>query len=106
MRAALAVEDRLVDALSVIRVVTLLNAVAPNLSRPDNLDHPLARALAVALGSLIRDEGPGIAEGRLEEAAEQGRLGVRESIRGRIRDLGGESSPTRPPAPSAPNGSS
>jgi signal transduction histidine kinase len=37
----------------------------------------------------IRDEGPGIAEGRLAEAASQGRLGVRQSIRGRIEDLGG-----------------
>ncbi len=37
----------------------------------------------------VRDEGPGIAEGRLEEAAADGRLGVAESIRGRIADLGG-----------------
>ncbi|WP_243059664.1 MacS family sensor histidine kinase [Nocardioides sp. SR21] len=37
----------------------------------------------------VRDEGPGIAAGRLEEAAAQGRLGVAESIRGRITDLGG-----------------
>lgn len=37
----------------------------------------------------VRDEGPGIADGRLEEAEEDGRLGVAESIRGRIRDLGG-----------------
>lgn len=37
----------------------------------------------------VRDEGPGIAEGRLAEAAGQGRLGVAQSIRGRIADLGG-----------------
>jgi signal transduction histidine kinase len=37
----------------------------------------------------VRDDGPGIPTGRLEEAAEQGRLGVAESIRGRIADLGG-----------------
>jgi signal transduction histidine kinase len=37
----------------------------------------------------VRDEGPGIPEGRLEQAAADGRLGVSESIRGRIRDLGG-----------------
>jgi len=37
----------------------------------------------------VRDEGPGIPPGRLEEAASQGRLGVIESIRGRITDLGG-----------------
>jgi len=37
----------------------------------------------------VRDEGPGIRDGRLEEAASEGRLGVSESIRGRIADLGG-----------------
>ncbi len=37
----------------------------------------------------IRDEGPGIPEGRLERAAADGRLGVSQSIRGRIADLGG-----------------
>lgn len=37
----------------------------------------------------VRDEGSGIPEGRLEEAVAEGRLGVAESIRGRIRDLGG-----------------
>lgn len=37
----------------------------------------------------VRDDGPGIPAGRLDEAAAQGRLGVAESIRGRIVDLGG-----------------
>jgi signal transduction histidine kinase len=37
----------------------------------------------------VRDDGPGIADGRLAEAAGQGRLGVAQSIRGRIADLGG-----------------
>lgn len=37
----------------------------------------------------VRDEGPGIAEGRLDDAAAQGRLGVRESVCGRVADLGG-----------------
>ncbi|GAA2189070.1 hypothetical protein GCM10009848_32540 [Micromonospora lupini] len=37
----------------------------------------------------IRDEGPGIPDGRLVEAAAQGRLGVAQSIRGRVTDLGG-----------------
>ncbi len=32
---------------------------------------------------------PGIAEGRLAQAAEEGRFGVAQSIRGRIRDIGG-----------------
>lgn len=37
----------------------------------------------------VRDDGPGIPAGRLEEAVTQGRLGVSESIRGRIAELGG-----------------
>lgn len=38
----------------------------------------------------VRDEGPGIPEGRLAAAESEGRLGVSQSIRGRIEDLGGE----------------
>ncbi|GAB4103179.1 DUF5931 domain-containing protein [Micromonospora taraxaci] len=37
----------------------------------------------------IRDEGPGIPAGRLAEAAAQGRLGVTQSIQGRVADVGG-----------------
>jgi signal transduction histidine kinase len=38
----------------------------------------------------VRDEGPGIPAGRLDQAAGEGRLGVAQSIRGRLVDLGGE----------------
>jgi signal transduction histidine kinase len=37
----------------------------------------------------VRDDGPGIPAGRLAEAERDGRLGVAQSIRGRVRDLGG-----------------
>jgi signal transduction histidine kinase len=37
----------------------------------------------------VRDDGPGIADGRLEQAVAEGRLGVSQSIRGRVEDLGG-----------------
>jgi signal transduction histidine kinase len=37
----------------------------------------------------VRDDGPGIPDGRLAEAAAAGRLGVSHSICGRLRDLGG-----------------
>ena len=37
----------------------------------------------------VRDDGPGIAPGRLAEAATAGRIGVARSIRGRIAELGG-----------------
>lgn len=37
----------------------------------------------------VRDDGPGFAQERLGEAEQEGRLGVSQSIRGRLRDLGG-----------------
>lgn len=37
----------------------------------------------------VRDDGVGVAAGRLDEAAAQGRLGVASSMAGRLRDLGG-----------------
>ncbi|WP_030783728.1 MacS family sensor histidine kinase [Streptomyces sp. NRRL S-920] len=37
----------------------------------------------------VRDDGPGIPEGRLAEAEGEGRLGVALSIRGRLREIGG-----------------
>jgi len=37
----------------------------------------------------VRDDGPGIPDGRLEASAAEGRLGVQQSIVGRMRDLGG-----------------
>lgn len=38
----------------------------------------------------VRDDGPGIPDGRLAQAEGEGRLGVAQSIRGRLRDLGGD----------------
>jgi len=37
----------------------------------------------------VRDDGPGIPDGRLAEAEAQGRIGVARSMRGRVADLGG-----------------
>jgi signal transduction histidine kinase len=37
----------------------------------------------------VRDDGPGIAPGRLDEAAAEGRLGIAQSVLGRVRALGG-----------------
>ncbi|WP_433085364.1 MacS family sensor histidine kinase [Dactylosporangium sp. CA-052675] len=42
----------------------------------------------------VRDDGAGIPDGRLAEAERDGRLGVAQSIRGRIRELGGAVSVT------------
>jgi signal transduction histidine kinase len=45
----------------------------------------------------IRDDGPGIAAGRLALAAADGRLGVSQAICGRMRDLGGSAQVTSAP---------
>ncbi|MEV6929816.1 DUF5931 domain-containing protein [Dactylosporangium sp. NPDC051485] len=45
----------------------------------------------------VRDNGRGIPDGRLAEAERAGRLGVAQSIRGRVRDLGGTVAVTSTP---------
>ena len=45
----------------------------------------------------VRDDGPGIPPGRLDEAAAEGRLGVLQSIQGRVQDLGGTATLTTAP---------
>jgi signal transduction histidine kinase len=37
----------------------------------------------------VRDDGPGIPAGRLDRATAEGRLGIAQSIRGRVADVGG-----------------
>jgi signal transduction histidine kinase len=45
----------------------------------------------------VRDDGVGVPDGRLAEAAASGRLGVAQSIRGRLADLGGTATVTSQP---------
>ena len=52
----------------------------------------LLEATPDALVVTVRDEGPGIPQGRLEEAELAGRLGVASSVRGRVAELGGTAS--------------
>lgn len=49
----------------------------------------LAEDDGVSMTITVRDEGPGIPEGRLSDAEAEGRLGIAQSIRGRIAGLGG-----------------
>ena len=49
----------------------------------------LVEALQDRVVVSVRDEGPGIPDGRLEQAVAEGRLGVSQSICGRVADLGG-----------------
>lgn len=46
----------------------------------------------------IRDDGPGIPEGRLAVAVAEGRVGVSKSIQGRMAALGGRADLTTPPS--------
>lgn len=73
-------------------VVAVVEACLDNVTRHVGEGAPvwvLLEAFGNRVEVSVRDEGPGIAPGRLAEAVEQGRLGVSESIEGRVRDLGG-----------------
>lgn len=76
----------------VAELVAVVGACLDNVARHVGDGAP-AWVLLEDLGSevvvSVRDEGPGIPEGRLAAAEAEGRLGVSESVRGRIRDLGG-----------------
>lgn len=74
-------------------VVAVVGACLDNVARHVGTAAPawvLVEDLADRVTVSVRDEGPGIAPGRLEAARAEGRLGVSESICGRIRDLGGK----------------
>ncbi len=76
-------------------LVAVVRACLDNVARHVGADAPAWVLLEDLGGSVlvsVRDEGEGIAAGRLEEARAQGRLGVSESIRGRMADLGGAAS--------------
>jgi signal transduction histidine kinase len=96
-------------------------APADPVTLPTRAAHELGRAVGAALDNVVahcgagakawvlvedepgavtvtvRDEGPGIADGRLAEAQAQGRLGVAQSILGRIADVGGTATITSTP---------
>jgi len=73
-------------------LVAVARACLDNVRRHVGDDAPawvLLEAFPDRVELTVRDDGPGIPAGRLQEAETQGRLGVAESIRGRIADLGG-----------------
>ena len=81
----------------------LTAAVASALDNVRQHGGPRARAWVLIEEELteivvtVRDDGPGIPAGRLTEAAQAGRLGVAQSIQGRLRDLGGSVTITSTP---------
>ena len=79
-------------AHTVTELAAVVRACLDNVERhvgPDARAWVLVEDLGDQVEVSVRDEGPGIAEGRLEAAEQEGRLGVVESIRGRVADLGG-----------------
>jgi signal transduction histidine kinase len=75
--------------------VELVATVAACLDNVERHAGPGARAWVLLEGFAdrveisVRDDGAGIPAGRLEEAERDGRLGISQSIRGRVADLGG-----------------
>ncbi|BCI53677.1 ATP-binding protein [Mycolicibacterium litorale] len=57
---------------------------------PQARAYVLVEDLGDAVTVSVRDDGPGIAPGRLAEAAAEGRMGVAKSIVGRMHSLGGD----------------
>jgi signal transduction histidine kinase len=79
-------------AADVEELTAVVRACLDNVTRHVGEEAP-AWVLVERLGDevlvSVRDEGPGIAPGRLEWARGEGRLGVSESVCGRMADLGG-----------------
>ena len=80
------------SANTVDELVAAVRAALQNVDLHVGADAPAWVLLEDVDGTVeisVRDEGPGIPDGRLAEAAADGRLGVARSLRGRVADLGG-----------------
>ena len=76
----------------VAELVAVVGACLDNVTRHVGDGSPawvLLEDLGDRVAVSVRDEGGGIPAGRLDAARAEGRLGVSESIEGRVRDLGG-----------------
>jgi signal transduction histidine kinase len=82
----------LVDATVAAEIVAVVAACLDNVAAhvaPEAPAWVLLEAAPDAVHVSVRDDGPGIPPGRLEQAEREGRLGVASSIRGRVAELGG-----------------
>ena len=76
----------------VAELASVVRACLENVANHVGPDAPawvLVEDLGGSVVVTVRDEGPGIPAGRLETAQQEGRLGVSESVKGRVADLGG-----------------
>jgi signal transduction histidine kinase len=90
----------LLERATAEEIVALVSACLDNVSTHVGPDAPawvLLEAAADQIHVSVRDEGPGIPDGRLAEAEREGRLGVSSSVRGRVADLGGAAALTTGP---------
>jgi signal transduction histidine kinase len=97
VRVAAPAEPVLLPGARTAEVVAAVRECLSNVARhvgPDAEAWVLLEAFDDRVEISVRDEGGGIPAGRLDEAADAGRLGVAQSIRGRIADLGGAASLT------------
>jgi signal transduction histidine kinase len=90
----------LLPAASAVQVAAAVSAALHNVKRHVGADADawvLIESTAEEVTVTVRDDGPGIPRGRLDDAAGEGRLGVSQSIVGRVRDLGGVATITSVP---------
>jgi signal transduction histidine kinase len=79
-------------ARTVDELVAVVSAALANVALHVGADAPawvLLEDVGDGVEISVRDEGPGIPDGRLAAAEAEGRLGVARSMRGRVHDLGG-----------------
>lgn len=89
----------LLDHETATELIAAVGAALDNAAKhaPDARVYVLLEADEDTVTISVRDDGPGIAEGRLAEAEAAGRMGVSRSIVGRLADLGGTAELTTAP---------
>ena len=90
--AILLISDSVKDATVAGELIAAVGNALDNFEKhagPDARAYVLVEDLGDAVTVSVRDDGVGIPDGRLAEAAAEGRLGIAKSIVGRMNWLGG-----------------